>query len=73
MSTEATALHPLAQWRREKGLTAEQFAVMIDVRSPISVYRYEKGKRVPRPKVMAKITKATEGRLTANDFASAAE
>lgn len=70
---ETQLLHPLAQFRRDNRLTAEQFAERIKVKSPITIYRYEKGLRVPRPKVMSRITLETGGKLTANDFPGSAE
>lgn len=61
--------HPgktLAQFMQERGLSAEQVAEGINV-LPRSVYRYLHG-RVPKPRVMARIIRFTNGEVTADSF-----
>ena len=48
-------------------ITVEQFADSIGVHRT-SIYRFMRGIAFPRPATIQKITAATEGRVTANDF-----
>jgi transcriptional regulator with XRE-family HTH domain len=50
--------HPLARYRREKGLTQEALAVELDVR-PNTIWRWENGERTPRPKDAQRISNIT--------------
>lgn len=57
----------LGTWLEEKGITREAFAARIETTAP-SVTRYVNGERVPRPRIMKRITEVTLGQVTANDF-----
>lgn len=57
----------LADYLAHTGTTAEQFAHEIQV-SDVAVYRYMTGSRRPQWDVLARIAKATGGKVTANDF-----
>jgi DNA-binding transcriptional regulator YdaS (Cro superfamily) len=48
-------------------LESSKFAELIGV-SYQSVYKYITGERRPRPNILAKISEATGGQVTANDF-----
>ena len=50
--------HPLALYRRERGLTQEALAVRLEV-SPNTVWRWENGERTPRPKEAKRISDRT--------------
>ena len=47
-------------------ISASEFARLINVRR-MTVHRYL-GDRVPRPEILKRITEATNGAVTANDF-----
>lgn len=57
----------LHDYLTEASLTVAQFAVQIDVDGS-TVRRYRAGARIPDRDVMARIVKATGGRVTPNDF-----
>lgn len=61
----------LGDYLTETGETYAQFGERIEV-DESSVSRYCNG-RVPRPKIMARIIVATDGRVTANDFVTQPE
>ncbi len=52
---------------RASGLTLAQFAAKVGV-SPAAMGRYAAGKRRPRPEVMARIERASGGRIRPNDL-----
>jgi transcriptional regulator with XRE-family HTH domain len=52
------------------GISIAAFAEVIRT-SHEAVRRYALGERVPRPEIMARISKATNGAVTANDFVPA--
>ncbi len=56
----------LIQFLKKSNITREQFAEMIGV-DRVTVYRWETGKAFPI-RHMARITAATGGKVTANDF-----
>jgi predicted transcriptional regulator len=57
----------LENYIKDNGLTYESFGKLIGV-SDAAVSRYVKGKRKPKPSIMSKIIKITQGKVTANDF-----
>ena len=57
----------LDSFLQDAGISDEAFARLIRV-SPASVSRYKRFLRVPRPKIMARIESATQGRVTPADF-----
>jgi transcriptional regulator with XRE-family HTH domain len=61
----------LAEYLREQRKPAEVFAGEIGV-SKSAVAMWARGARMPRREMLQKITRATNGKVTANDFASAA-
>ena len=50
--------HPLAIYRREQGLTQQALAEKLDV-WPLTVWRWENGKRTPRLDQAKRIAKTT--------------
>jgi transcriptional regulator with XRE-family HTH domain len=50
--------HPLAQYRRREGLTQEALASKLGV-WPLTVWRWENGKRTPRLKIARHISDET--------------
>lgn len=50
--------HPLAKYRRDNGLTQEALADKLGV-WPLTVWRWENGKRIPRPKDAKRISDET--------------
>lgn len=61
----------LAEFLSKKGLSHSAFAEKIGV-SQAAINRYAKGRRMPRPAILARIRKETDGIVTANDFMSVA-
>jgi transcriptional regulator with XRE-family HTH domain len=61
----------LADYIARKRMTQEAFADLVGV-SQVSIARYIRGHRIPRPEVIQKIHRVTNGRVTANDFISPA-
>lgn len=57
----------LQNWIDDNNHNLASFSKEIDVSIP-AVRRYCVGDRVPRPEIMARITTATAGAVTANDF-----
>lgn len=56
----------LTSYLKKHSLTDDAFAALIDVeRSTVTRLR---GKQIPKPEVMRRIAKATNGEVTANDF-----
>ncbi len=60
----------LAQYLESVGLSVSEFAEMVGV-AEASMSRYIAGKRVPRPEILHRITRASGGRVEANDFFAA--
>jgi transcriptional regulator with XRE-family HTH domain len=60
----------LGKWLKTKGLTLDRFGEMIG-RDHSSVLRYIRGEQMPNRDTLAKISKATGGEVTANDFVDA--
>lgn len=58
----------LIDWLKKEGLTYEEYASRIQVKSPRSVQRYATGEQVPGRDIMARIVKTTNGEVTPNDF-----
>lgn len=57
----------LKDYLSREGLTAKQFADRIGASSH-GVEKWSRGERYPRQSIMARITAATGGEVTANDF-----
>lgn len=51
--------HPLAKYRAERGITQEALASELSV-AGLTVWRWENGKRVPRPKDAMRISEHTK-------------
>lgn len=62
----------LRQYRDTHNLTLAQMAEQVGV-SEVSMSRYERGDRMPRPEVMRKIGEVTGGAVRPNDFFGAEE
>ena len=58
----------LSEYMTTNGYTDEAFARDLGVAHRLTVNRYRRGKRIPRPEIMARITEITRGAVTANDF-----
>ena len=56
----------LTEFFHTKQMTRQQFAAVLGV-DPVSVYRWEKGSRLP-VRHFARIAEVTDGKVTANDF-----
>jgi transcriptional regulator with XRE-family HTH domain len=63
-----TAAMTLDQWLRDQGMTEAEFARRIEC-AQATVNRYRQRQRMPSPEKMRRIWQATEGAVTANDFA----
>ena len=61
----------LATYLEESRTTYEAFAEQIGV-SIFAVGKYARRQRTPRPEIMARIKRATDGAVTADDFLPAA-
>ena len=57
----------LKEYLHQAGLSETAFSEMVGV-SQQAVSRYASGKRIPRSAVLTRITEATDGQVTANDF-----
>lgn len=62
----------LRHYRDTHNLTLAQMAELVGV-SEVSMSRYERGDRMPRPEVMRKIGEVTGGAVRPNDFFGAEE
>jgi hypothetical protein len=62
----------LRQYLTDHSIPVPDFAASIDV-TVQAVHRYIAGNRVPRREVMDRITQATQGNVTPNDFYAAGE
>lgn len=58
----------LDQYLAINGLTDDAFAQTLGVAHRLTVNRYRRGLRVPRPSIMRRIAEVTGGQVTANDF-----
>ncbi len=58
----------LGEWCRHTGTTAAELGRAIGVASRMTVTRYIRGERVPRPHIVVRIAELTGGAVTANDF-----
>jgi|TARA_R100000482_G_scaffold51704_1_gene18394 transcriptional regulator with XRE-family HTH domain len=61
----------LSDWIKENKLSYSQAANkfgIININPATNVQRYAKGERIPHPKVMLKIFKATNKKVQPNDF-----
>jgi transcriptional regulator with XRE-family HTH domain len=57
----------LSEWLSSNSISDTEFAEKIGV-SRQALYRYKQGTRVPKPKIVLEIAKATDGQVSANDF-----
>ena len=58
----------LSDYLKENRISVHQFAQTISVASRMTVHRYIKGERIPKPVIMKRITEKTKGAVTFNDF-----
>ena len=61
----------LSEFFNQKHMTRQEFSAALGV-DPVSVYRWETGKRLP-VRHFARIAEVTDGRVTANDFVGDAQ
>lgn len=59
--------HPLRRYRRDAGLTLEALSARLGI-SKASLSRVETGRQTPSLALLQRITAATDGAVTANDF-----
>lgn len=60
-------VHPLRRWRQDQNLSLEALARIVGVkRSTLSLY--ETRRRIPRPRIMEELRKASGGAISAKDF-----
>jgi len=57
----------LSEYRNSANVTLAEIAARVGV-TEVSMSRYERGIRRPRPEIIAKIEAVTDGHVTANDF-----
>ena len=57
----------LSTYLTQSGFTQADFAKAIGA-SAFAVGKWTRGERIPRPAALARITLATKGKVTANDF-----
>lgn len=57
----------LEQYLTDNGISAAAFARMLGT-SQVTIYRYKRGLRFPYPETIAKIHKATKGKVTVRDW-----
>lgn len=57
----------LESYLKTNSISVTSFAAIIGAASRATIYRYING-RIPAPHIMAKISQATGGQVTANDF-----
>lgn len=60
----------LQSWLTEQKISHAEFAVRVGA-TKHAVGKWVRGERMPRPVVMEKIGRITEGQVTANDFMAA--
>jgi len=65
-----TPLHPLRAYRERSGISLAKLADLVGTTRQ-SLFRIEGGSQNPTLEMMAKITAATNGEVTANDFVEA--
>lgn len=58
----------LSAYLKRESLSLEEFAHKIGVANAGTVCRYIKRRRIPRPRVMAAITRETGGEVSPSDF-----
>lgn len=58
----------LSEFLEVNGITDAEFARRIGAGSRMTVGRYRRHERIPRPKPMERIVAATEGKVTPADF-----
>ena len=61
----------LSDYLQESGLSAAEFGRKAGITHRVTMSRYVRGLRIPRPDEMGRITAASEGAVTANDFYAA--
>lgn len=60
-------MNGLSKYLKDNGIRQRTLALRSGV-SPTAIHRYVLGKQFPRAKHIQKITEATDGAVTANDF-----
>jgi DNA-binding XRE family transcriptional regulator len=63
----AENIHPLKEYRQRAGLSVSDLAEKVGV-SRQSIFRIEAGDQTPSLDLVSRITRATGGKVTANDF-----
>lgn len=58
----------LDEYRKEKGLTYNDIAAAIGLGNPMTVMRYCKGQRIPKPDMMKKIYDFSGGAVAPSDY-----
>jgi hypothetical protein len=58
----------LENYLEEHEISTDRFAEMINVSNRMTVHRYLKGQRIPRPAIMNRILSATNGNVGPQDF-----
>lgn len=66
------AVHPLRAWRVARGLTLAQAARTVGTTRQVW-HNWETGKRLPRPRYMARLRDVTQGELSADTFYASAD
>ena len=61
-------MRDLQRWLDKEGLSPAALQGMLGLKSRSSVYRYLNGTRKPKGKVVKKLTKLSNGIVTANSF-----
>lgn len=61
----------LSEWMSANGVNDAALARRLGIAHYTAARRYRVGMNIPRPALMARITAATEGRVTASDFITA--
>ena len=60
--------HELTNWRKRSGLRVEDVLKRLRINSRTTLYRYERGERVPEPPVMRRIMEQTQGEVRPEHF-----
>lgn len=61
----------LSDYLHKHGLSAAEFGRKAGITNRVTMSRYVRGLRIPRPDEMGRITAASDGEVTANDFYAA--
>ena len=64
-------IHPLRAYRDRVGLSLDEFARLVGDTTRQSLFRIEKGQQAPSLDLIHRITKATNGEVTADELVAA--